>query len=198
MPMFTRRLALPDRSFFLLGPRGTGKTTWLRAALPTAHWFNLLLDREMLRLMRDGDAFRQEVEALPKGSWVVIDEVQKLPTLLNDVHDMLSADPRHLRFALTGSSARKLRRADVNLLAGRAVTRGFFPLTLAELDDDIEVDDLLRFGTLPMVRNERTNAARVDLLDAYVDTYLAVWVLDYTKGRNLCERMTAPPGFGLE
>ena len=84
--------------------------------LPDAHWYNLLLDRELLRLMRDPGLFRREIEALPSGSWVVVDEVQKLPALLNDVHDALASYPKRWRFALTGSSARRLRRGDANLL----------------------------------------------------------------------------------
>lgn len=171
--MFTRRIQLPSRSFFLFGPRGTGKTTCLRGVLPDALWFNLLLDRELLQLVRDPNAFRQRVEALPSGSWVIVDEIQKLPSLLNEIHDLLTAAPRRWRFALTGSSARKLKRADANLLAGRVVTRRLFPLTAAELGFRLDVDDLLRFGTLPLVRSERSHAGRVDLLDAYVETYLA-------------------------
>ncbi len=92
--MFTRRLPLPARSFLLLGPRGTGKTTWLRAQLPGARWYNLLLDRELLCLMCDPGTLRREIEALPRGSWVVVDEVQKLPALLNEVHDALATSPR--------------------------------------------------------------------------------------------------------
>jgi len=171
--MFTRRLVLPQHSFLLLGPRGTGKTTWLRRQLPRAHWYNLLLDRELLRLMRDPGTFRQEVEALPRGSWIVVDEVQKLPSLLNEVHDALASAPRRWRFALTGSSARRLRREDVNLLAGRVVTRRMSPLTAAEVGRDAPVEDWLRFGGLPLVRSERAVAARIDLLEAYVETYLA-------------------------
>jgi predicted AAA+ superfamily ATPase len=170
--MFTRRLPLPARSFLLLGPRGTGKTTWLRAQLPRALWYNLLLDRELLRLMRDPGTLRREIEALPRGSWVVVDEVQKLPGLLNEVHDALAAAPRRWRFARTGSSARRLRRGDVNLLAGRVVTRRMLPLTATELGSEPPVDDLLRFGGLPLVRSERSHAARIDLLEAYVETYL--------------------------
>lgn len=170
--MFTRRLALPARSFLLLGPRGTGKTTWLRQVLPRAHWYNLLTDRELLRLMRDPGLFRREIEALPAGSWVVVDEVQKLPALLNEVHDALTAAPRRWRFALTGSSARRLRRGDANLLAGRAIGRRMLPLTLAELPALPALDDLLRFGGLPLVRAERAASARIDLLEAYVETYL--------------------------
>ncbi len=172
LAMFPRRLPLPARSFLLLGPRGTGKTTWLRQLLPRARWYNLLLDRELLRLMREPGTFRRELEALPRGSWVVVDEVQKLPSLLNEIHDALAAAPRRWRFALTGSSARRLRRNDVNLLAGRVVTRRMLPLTASELGGEPAADDLLRFGGLPLVRSARSHADRIDLLEAYVETYL--------------------------
>ena len=173
LAVYTRRLALPPRSFLLLGPRGTGKTTWLRRQLPRAQWYNLLRDRELLRLMREPGAFRREIEALPRGAWVVIDEVQKLPSLLNEVHDALSAAPRRWKFALTGSSARRLRREDVNLLGGRVVMRRMLPLTAAEMGGGPDIDALLRFGGLPLVRGEKSAAGRVDLLEAYVETYLA-------------------------
>jgi predicted AAA+ superfamily ATPase len=172
LAMYTRRLMLPPRSFLLLGPRGTGKTTWLRGRLPQAQWYNLLLDRELLRLMRDPGAFRREIEALPRGAWVVIDEVQKLPALLNEVHDALTAAPGRWKFALSGSSARRLRRADVNLLGGRVVMRRMLPLTAAELPGEAAVADRMRFGGLPLVCAEKTAAGRIDLLEAYVETYL--------------------------
>ena len=83
LAMYTRTLELPDRSFFLFGPRGTGKTTWLRSVLPEALWVDLLLDRDLIRLARDSARFGEQVEALPAGSWVVVDEVQRLPALLD-------------------------------------------------------------------------------------------------------------------
>ncbi len=172
LAMYTRSLQLPSRSFLLLGPRGVGKTTWLRDKLPRATWYNLLLDREHLRLMRDPGLFRREIEALPSGSWVVVDEVQKLPGLLNEVHDALASDPKRWRFALTGSSARRLRRNDANLLAGRVISRQMHPLTFTELKANSAIDDLLKFGGLPLVRTERIQASRIDLLEAYVATYL--------------------------
>jgi predicted AAA+ superfamily ATPase len=185
MAMYARRLTLPTRSFFLFGPRGTGKTTLLRGLLPRARWFNLLVDAELLRLTRDRELFRQEVAALPGGSWVVVDEVQRLPGLLDDVHDLLTRHPTRWRFALTGSSARKLRRGDVNLLAGRAITRRLFPLTMVELGMRPSIDDMLRFGGLPLIRTERTHAVRVELLEAYVDTYLAQEIRAEALVRNL-------------
>src|SRR3989304_2898981 len=101
--MYARELELPERSFFLFGPRGTGKTTWLRSILGGAHWFDLLLDRELVRLTRAPGRFTEEVEALPRGSWVVVDEVQRLPRLLNEVQDLLVRQAGGHRFALPGS-----------------------------------------------------------------------------------------------
>lgn len=176
LAMYARSLNLPSRSFFLFGPRGTGKTTWLRNVLQPDHcrWFDLIVDRELVRLTRDTERFTQEVEALPSGSWVVIDEVQKLPALLNGVHDLISRHgPRRYRFALTGSSARKLRRGGANLLPGRLVNRSFFPLTAAELGDDFDLDAILRFGSIPAVWGEgHTTADKIDLLESYAQNYL--------------------------
>jgi predicted AAA+ superfamily ATPase len=125
--MFTRHLALPARSLFLLGPRGTGKTTWLRQKLPDALWFDLLRTRTFLDLSQEPEGFRQRVEALRRGSWVVVDDVQRVPALLTEVHALISEHGRdYYQFALSGSSARKLRRLDVDLLAGRVINRQFF------------------------------------------------------------------------
>ncbi len=168
--MFTRRIPLPERSFFLLGPRGTGKTTWLRQVLPHALWFDLLRTRTFLELSQSPDLFRQQVEAWPRGSWVVVDEVQRIPALLNEVHALIAEHGRRYRFALSGSSARTRRRLDVNLLAGRAINRQFFPLTAAELNFDIDLDRVLRFGLLPQIQSDVDHA--VDALDAYVSNYL--------------------------
>lgn len=167
--MYTRLLALPDHSFFLFGPRGTGKTTWLRERLPDARWYDLLRNDVHLRLMRDPSVFRREVEALP-GGWVVVDEVQKLPRLLDEVHALIAEHGARYRFALSGSSARKLRRMDVNLLAGRVINRTFFPLTLVELGGGAGVDELLATGLLPGLRANPAHA--IDVLEAYVANYL--------------------------
>ena len=170
MAMFTRRLHAPLRTFFLLGPRGTGKTTWLRSALPGALWFDLLRTGTFLELSQQPDRFRQQVEAREPGSWVVVDEVQRLPALLNEVHALIAERGRRYRFALSGSSARKLKRLDVNLLAGRAINRQCLPLTAAELGFDLDVEHILRYGLLPQIRSDPDFA--VDTLDAYVSNYL--------------------------
>jgi uncharacterized protein len=168
--MYTRLFNLPDHSFLLFGPRGTGKTTWLRYVLPDALWFDLLRTQTFLALTRRPDSFRQQIEAMPKGSWVVVDEVQRLPSLLNEAHALIAERGRSYQFALSGSSARKLKRMDANLLAGRAINRQFFPLTAAELNYDFDPDRVLRFGLLPQIHAEPDFA--LDALDAYVANYI--------------------------
>lgn len=168
--MFTRRQPLPDRTFFLFGPRGTGKTTWLRGVLPKALWFDLLRTQTFLELSQRPEGFRHQVEAQPRGGWVVVDEVQRLPSLLNEVHALIAEHGRDHRFALSGSSARKLKRLDVNLLAGRAINRQFFSLTAAELNFDFDPDAIMRVGLLPQIQADPDYA--VDALEAYTANYL--------------------------
>ena len=181
--MYTRHLPRPDKSFFLFGPRGTGKTTWLRQQLPQARWFDLLRADEFLPLLRDPALFRKAVEALPAGRWVVVDEVQKLPRLLDEVQALIAAHPGRYRYALSGSSARKLKRLDANLLAGRVIRRDFFPLIGAELGFGVASERLLRYGCLPDVVTQPKHA--VDILEAYVSTYLREEIQQEALARNL-------------
>lgn len=183
MARYPRLLEPPRGSFFLLGPRGTGKTTWTRARLPHATRFDLLDEALHHRYLTDPGAFGRELAALPNGSWVVVDEVQRLPSLLNEVHRAIES--KRLRFALTGSSARKLRRAGVNLLAGRAVHRTMHSLAPAELGRDFDLGAALRWGTLPIVW---TADDRDDTLAAYARTYLREEIQAEAVARNL-------PGF---
>jgi uncharacterized protein len=104
----------------------------LRQQLGAARWHDLLREREHVRLLRDAEVFHHEVDALEAGSWVVIDEVQRMPALLDEVQDIISRRGKEVRFALTGSSARKLKRGQANLLAARVVNRRFFPLTASQ------------------------------------------------------------------
>jgi len=169
LTVFTRFLDPPEHSFCLFGPRATGKTTWLRQNFADAVWYDLLKSDVFLPLLRDPSAFRRRVAALLPGSWVVLDEVQRVPPLLHEIHALLSKRGDAVQFALCSSSARKLRRMDVDLLAGRVFERRFFPLTTAELGEP-DVETLLRYGSLPKVCAEPQHA--VDILEAYVHTYL--------------------------
>ncbi len=184
MKFINRLMELPNRSFFLLGPRATGKTTWLKQRLPHASWYNLLRTQEYLRLS-NSDTFVKEVSSLPEGSWIVIDEVQRRPELLNEVHYLMGEFGNKYRFALTGSSARKLKSKDVNLLAGRASTQKFFPLTFAELGSLWNLDLILNYGCLPGIYLEEEVLNRIEFLDAYADTYLKEEILQESVVRNL-------------
>jgi uncharacterized protein len=181
--MYSRILELPDSSFFLLGPRGTGKTTWLRQKLPNAYWVDLLDEGRYQSYLGNSSLFSQEMNTLPKGSWVVVDEVQRLPSLLNEVHRFIES--RHMKFALTGSSARKLRREGVNLLAGRAFQKLFFPLHPIEIGKDFDLDRALQFGTLPLVWGSKDPK---QTLQAYTQMYLKEEIQAEALVRNL-------PGF---
>jgi uncharacterized protein len=165
--MLTRRLAPPDDSFFLLGARGTGKTTWIQQHFPDATSYDLLLSSESLRLSRDPSLFRAECHALPDREWVVVDEIQRVPALLDEVQHLMTK--KRQRFVLSGSSARKLRRSGANLLAGRAEVRNMFPLTSAEIGDERQLDEVLAHGMLPLAVTRSRPAA---FLRAYCDVYL--------------------------
>src|SRR5713226_9204332 len=120
--MYPRALNLPPRAFFLFGPRGTGKSTWLRSELPDARMIDLLPPATALEYQKDPALLRREVEAVTKDTWLVLDEVQRVPQLLDEVHSLMESRGRR-KFVLTGSSARKVRRGASNLLAGRALLR---------------------------------------------------------------------------
>jgi predicted AAA+ superfamily ATPase len=168
MASVERLLRLPSRSFFLFGPRGVGKSHLLRQALPSAVTFDLLNTGLQLQLARSPDLLEARVGARARGTWVWIDEVQKVPALLDEVHRLIES--RGWRFALSGSSARKLLRQGANLLAGRASTRRLEAFSAAELGAAFDIGRALEWGTLPLVVNE-PKAAR-DILDAYVHTYI--------------------------
>ena len=178
------RLTEPARqSFFLFGMRGVGKSTWARATFPDAAYVDLLDERLYQDLLADPSLFAQSVGHLPPGAWVVVDEVQRLPALLNEVHRLI--ETRRLRFALLGSSARKLKAAGTNLLAGRALKRTMFPLTAAELGAEFDLDRVLRHGSVPLVW---TSDAPRAVLETYAQLYLREEIRAEALVRNL-------PGF---
>lgn len=161
-------LKAPNSSFFLFGPRGVGKTTYLRDALPDAIFFDLLESSLFLELSQYPGHLEAMIGTSPENTWIVIDEIQKIPALLDEVHRLI--ENKGWKFALSGSSARKLRRGGVNLLAGRAVTRNLDTFSYGELGQKFDLDFSLEWGLMPMVQMYRDNPA--DFLSAYVDTYL--------------------------
>jgi len=185
--MVNRIVDLPaSRSFFLFGPRQTGKSTLVRSRLDKASWTVDLLESDLfLRYARAPELFRREAEnrITRKGvKTIFIDEVQRLPDLLNEVHLLIE---RHgCRFILSGSSARKLRRGGVNLLAGRAVERQLFPFVHAEIPGTFDLEEALRFGTLPAVHG-RPDEEKADILGAYANTYLREEIQQEGLARNL-------------
>ena len=177
---YARMLQTPCGSTFLFGARGTGKSTWLRERFAQAATYDLLDTGEALRLAKEPGVLYRELSALPAGAWAVVDEVQKVPALLDEVHRLI--ETRGMRFVLSGSSARKLRRGGVNLLAGRAVTVAMLPLISAEIGFDVEPSKLLRYGTLPMAVNESDPRP---YLRTYAETYLVHEVQAEALARNL-------------
>ncbi len=166
MESLSRFFQAPEGSFFLFGPRGTGKTTWLKKSFPKALFIDLL----KADVHRTLSARPERLVEMAEGSAhkiVVLDEVQRVPELLNVVHDLIERKQDH-RFILTGSSARKLRRGGVNLLAGRAVVRTLHPFMAAELPA-FELNQSLEQGLLPLVV---ASPDPEDVLSAYSSLYL--------------------------
>jgi len=169
----------------LLGPRQTGKSTFIRSILPSRSWtVDLLRHDEFLRYSKDPAAFRASVlEQVRRGvTTVFVDEVQKIPELLDEVHGLIESSGA--RFLLTGSSARKLRRGGANLLAGRAVPLRMHPLTVAEHGADFDLERALRFGALPAVVAASDDGAR-EILRGYAETYLREEIQAESLVRNL-------------
>jgi len=184
-PMFTRNLRLPHsgtESFFLWGPRQTGKSTLLRQSYGDGRWIDLLKAEEFRRYLARPELLRQEIEAetpAPRQQ-IVIDEIQKVPALLDEVHWLI--ENRGLHFALCGSSARKVKRGAANLLGGRANRYELHGLTAGELGGEFDLDRMLNHGYLPRIY-EASRPKR--MLDAYVADYLKEEVAAEGLVRNL-------------
>ena len=178
MLMYKRLLfknELPKTSCFLFGPRQTGKTTLLNK-IQTKIRYDLLKNSEFLRLNKDPDLVYKECSKLtPKENHIVwIDEVQKIPRLLDTVHRTIEKS-NNINFILSGSSARKLKQQGVNLLGGRALDYKFHPMTSVELANEFDLELAIQFGTLPkiykLIRDSQSELA-LELLSAYVTIYL--------------------------
>lgn len=163
----------------MFGPRGTGKTTWVKACFPKAVYLDLL----EAELFNDLLANPQRLENfIPKNfdDWVIIDEVQRIPELLNEVHRLI--EKYRFKFILTGSSARKLKRGGFNLLAGRALTFSMNPLTAIELGPDFDLKHSLVYGQLPAAYRDKDPKK---YLESYVKTYLQEEIMQEGLTRNL-------------
>jgi len=177
--MFHRQIKLPDKySFFLFGARATGKTTLLTSLYqPENTLFIDLLDlNEELRFIRDPERLSRIIDELPPDyNRIIIDEIQRVPSLLDVVHrkiEQRNREEKPLQFIMTGSSARKLKRGAANLLAGRAFVYHLFPLTTRELGDQFDLQECLEYGSLPNITNIDVPSLKLRYLESYAQTYL--------------------------
>lgn len=183
--MFRRLIQLPEnQSFFLFGPRGVGKTTLLEHAAfsPKALFINLLKPDTERRFAKNPESLEAVVKGLPpEMTHIVIDEIQKLPKLLDMVHYLIESTDKY--FVLTGSSARKLKHGGANLLAGRAFVLDLFPLNVLELGSQFDLNAALAFGTLPKISSYKTDDKKQQYLHAYANTYLKeeIWAEQFIK-----------------
>jgi len=154
-------------SLFLLGPRGSGKTTWLLSTFFDAPTIDLLSEETYRRLLSYPGQLADELRAVSADRWVIVDEVQQLPNLLNEVHRFMAG--KRLNFVLCGPSARKLKGSGVNLLAGRALCRSMHPFVPEELGDKFDLDEAMQYGFLPIVWD---STSKQETLSAYAQIYL--------------------------
>ena len=183
--MFHRKLPLPapgEDTFFLWGPRQTGKSTLLKERYPEARWLDLLKADEFRRYSDNPELLRQEIilDGPPPGNQIVVDEVQKVPALLDEAHWLI--ENRGVQFALCGSSARKVRHGAANLLGGRALRFELHGLVAAELGDAFDLTQVLNHGYLPRMVEVARPRQR---LDAYIANYLREEVAAEGLVRNL-------------
>ncbi|MBS0358785.1 MAG: ATP-binding protein, partial [Proteobacteria bacterium] len=168
-----------DKSFFLIGPRGTGKTYWIKKSLPDSVYIDLLDTGVYTQFLAAPSRITEKIPPNYQG-WIIIDEVQRVPELLNEAHRLI--ENHGYKFVLTGSSARALRKKGVNLLSGRALLYHMYPLTVQELGEQFDLKKSLQFGHLPAVFTEPDPKA---YLKTYVHTYLREEVLQEGLTRNL-------------
>jgi len=169
---------LAKRSFFLLGPRQTGKTSLIHHSLPDTLFYDLLDSKNYLALSHNPGRLAEEIGSSVKS--VVIDEIQRIPSLLNEVQRLI--ETRHVNFLLTGSSARKLRRGGINLLGGRARVKYLHPLTYRELGDKFDLHRAMQRGLLPSIYF--SDDPRDDL-ESYAGLYLQQEIMAEGATRNI-------------
>lgn len=180
--MYIKRLLqlsdiIKNKSYFLFGPRQTGKSTLIKEDLNEYPYYNLLDSSTLLKLSRSPDRLGQEIG---QNKVVVIDEIQKLPQLLDEVHKLI--EERKVHFLMTGSSARKLRRGGVNLLGGRARTKQLHPFVYKELNEKFDLSKALDIGLIPSIY---FSDSPYEDLESYVGAYLKEEIAAEGATRNI-------------
>jgi uncharacterized protein len=168
MEIINRFFQDTHQSYFLFGPRGTGKSTWVKQHLKAALYIDLLAPEVFRSYSAKPERLRNIADAQISMSTIVIDEIQKIPQLLDVIHQMMAQRPDR-RFVLTGSSARKLKRSGVDLLAGRAVLKSMHPFMASELKDKFSLEDALTIGMVPLTVNSENPG---ETLNAYTALYI--------------------------
>lgn len=168
MEFIPRKLKPPKDSYFLLGPRGTGKSTWLSHFYPKALRIDLLLGEEERRLSSHPEKVREIAKAMPEGSTLILDEIQRVPRLLPEIHALIE-EKRGIQFIMTGSSTRKLRRAVSDLLGGRALMRQMGPFLASELEASFSLEKALKTGLIPLITQSDNPEERIR---NYISLYL--------------------------
>lgn len=187
--MISRELKLPKKQHVLLfGPRQTGKTTLIRESLGdlrNVFSINLLIAKQFAKYSANPSILREEALSLSRSvKYIFIDEVQRVPDLLNEIHALIEEAIPQI-FILTGSSARKIKRGQANLLAGRAWALNLHPLTANEIGSSFQLSSALHFGTLPRVHLNKTALSKAEFLRSYTMTYLKEEVDAEALSRNI-------------
>jgi len=176
-----RYFKAPKQSYFLFGPRGTGKSTFLKKYYRNALWIDLLKPDVFRTYAAHPERIIELVNGNPDKKIIIVDEIQKVPELLSAVHSLIEGG-KDKQFVLTGSSARKLKQTGINLLAGRVLLKTFHPFLLSELNNKFSFDVILKFGLLPVVTS---SVSPKDTLEAYVSLYIKEEVQQESLVRNI-------------
>ncbi|MBN1898381.1 MAG: ATP-binding protein [Spirochaetes bacterium] len=176
-----RSFNVPKQSFFLFGPRGTGKSTLLKKIFNQAVWVDLLKPDLFRRYSAKPEYLIELVKGNPDNKYIVIDEIQKVPELLSAVHHLIEEEKSKI-FILTGSSARKLKRTGIDLLSGRVIVRSLHPFLACELKNKFNLESALNIGLLPIVITAKDPK---EVLDAYISLYIKEEVQLESLTRNI-------------
>lgn len=181
--MFKRDVSFPNNtSFFLFGPRGTGKSSLIKKRYPNSTYIDLLESSNYTKLLAQPNKLSEFLTKSPEVP-AIIDEVQRVPNILNEVHRLI--ENQNFQFILTGSNARKLKATQANLLAGRAFKYRLHPLTFREVGDSIDLQKVLKFGLLPTIHDLHKDIDPQKYLESYVQIYLEEEIMQEGLTRNL-------------